>query len=134
MKYNFAESSGAELVFHHAIKRDQSGTYTCRAHNALGYAKANATLTVHYPPTCRLKKELAEHGGLKLRCDVKSASPNYDITYIWYHNNRILTSNNGPILYITKEEEEYRYEQLRKRGFFIIYTFLVTYWQLSLCN
>ena len=90
-------------MFHHAVNRGQSGTYTCTAHNALGNAKANATLNVHYPPVCRVRKEATINGGLKLRCDVISAFPNTDITFTWYHNSGMLSSVNGPSLYISKD-------------------------------
>ena len=99
----FIESSfGAELIFRQNINREQSGTYTCTAHNALGNAKANATLNVFYPPVCRVRKETAIRDGLKLRCDVVSAFPLSDIRFTWYHNNRILRRENGRTLYISK--------------------------------
>ena len=100
----FLESSfGADLVFHQTITREQSGTYTCTAHNALGNAKANVTLNVFYPPVCRVRKETALGDGLKLRCDVVSALPTSDIRFTWYHNKRILLDSNGPSLYISKD-------------------------------
>ena len=86
------------------MNRGQSGIYTCTAHNALGNAKANATLNVLYPPMCRVRKEATLHGGLRLRCDVVSAFPNKDITFTWYHNTRMLSSVNGPSLHISKDE------------------------------
>ena len=107
-RYNFhsipiLESSfGAELIFHHAINREQGGTYTCTAHNALGNAKANATLNVLYPPVCRVRKETVIRDGLRLKCDVVSAFPATDITFTWYHNNRILNENSQS-LYISKD-------------------------------
>ena len=95
-------SFGAELIFHHAINREQGGTYTCTAHNALGNAKANATLNVLYPPICRVRKETVIRDGLRLKCDVVSAFPATDITFTWYHNNRIL-SETSQSLYISKD-------------------------------
>ena len=95
-------SFGAELIFHHAINREQGGTYTCTAHNALGNAKANATLNVLYPPVCRVRKETVIRDGLRLKCDVVSAFPATDITFTWYHNNRILNENSQS-LYISKD-------------------------------
>ena len=102
--FNILESSfGADLVFHHTVTREQRGTYTCTAHNALGTAKANATLNVFYPPVCRVRKETGIRDGLKLRCDVISGFPTTDISFTWYHNNRILSSESGSSLYISKD-------------------------------
>ena len=96
--------AGADMEFPEPVTRKQNGLYVCTAYNDLGSIKAVANLSVLYPPSCRLRKEIDQDGRLHLLCEVDSNPPN--VTYHWHHNDQPLPHALGASLHYRKASVE----------------------------